>query len=64
MWLHILISYQMKQPTTFIIAYIMNTFKCRNHCLDASSAFNTPIHSTIGHFSNHLFVKIQMLSLC
>ena len=34
--------------------YIMNTFKSRNHGIDTSSALDTSINSTIGHFSKHL----------
>jgi hypothetical protein len=43
--------------------YIMNAFKCRHHGLDASSTFNSPIHSSVCHISNHLsIIEIQMLN--
>jgi len=35
-------------------AYIMNTFESRNHGLNVSSAFNTLVHSSIGHLDNNL----------
>lgn len=39
----------------------MNTFKCSYHGLDASGAFNTPVHSSISHLSNNLIIDYNFI---
>ena len=40
---------------------IVDAFKCRDHGLDATSAFDSTIHASISHFNNNLLYKFVMI---